>query len=186
MISRELSTLVKPTMFILTIIWFVLVASVAIYVLTCFIITQGQDPRPVDAPVLYVMIAAACIAGAASWMAPGFLLSNERIRKHMRGDVDLEALATSPQTHVLDEDRLARLGELSEIDQRLVSLPRLYFVPFVIGIALAESVAIFGMVLTILTANGTYVVPFAIASVALMLLRFPRLEPLFDRARRLV
>ena len=186
MISRELSALTRPTRFILTILWFAMTASVVIYVGVCFAITQGQEPWPIEATVLYVMIAAACSTGAASWIVPGLMLSNERIRKHMRGDVDLEEMATNPQTRKLDEDRLARLRELSDLDKRLAGLPAMYFAPFIVGIALAESVAIFGLVLTFLSKDMTYIVPFAIAAIALMLLRYPRLEPLFDRASKLV
>lgn len=184
--SKTFNQRVKPTQFIMTILWAALLASVFIYIVVGFFITGDREPTELDGTLVVIMAVCALGAGGASFILPQMMFSPERIRKHMREtEPDLEALAKDPQTQQVDEDKLESLKTLSEVEQRLVGLPALYFAPFILGLALAESVAIFGLMLTFMGGDMTYMLPFCGAAIVLMIMRYPRLDPIFDRAERL-
>ena len=184
--SETFNQLVKPTQFIMTILWVALLLSVFVYIVIGFLVTSGNEPRALDGVMVVVLAACAVGCAGASFIVPQMMFSPERIRKHMRSnEVDLEAVAKNPQTQSIDEDKLAKLESMSEIEQRLVGLPALYFAPFILGLALLESVGIFGLILTFLSQDVTYVIPFSGAAIVLMILRRPRLEAIFERAERL-
>ncbi len=170
--------------FIMTILWAALIASVGIHVLAAYLATQGQPAVAIAEPVWVVMSLCAAGAAVASLLVPRWSPSNERILRVMRKDIDLRELATNPQSRILDESRLEGLRSLSEHEQRLVGLTRMYFTPFILGMALSEAVAIFGLVLAILGRSPENMLPFAAAAILLMVTKYPNFNSLFERAER--
>jgi hypothetical protein len=141
-----------PTLTTARIIWGALLASLGIYV--ALLVTGFGGPRPEEGPEPVMITALSAVAmfnSLASLLFPRYLLR--------------QGLASS-------RDRLRELvGQPPEvIGQRAMTLG---FAPMIIGLALAESVAIFGLILGLLGAPLLTVAPFFAAGAMLMLVQFP-------------
>jgi hypothetical protein len=68
---------------------------------------------------------------------------------------------------------------------RLATLPGLYFTPWILGMAMAHSVAAVGLALAMLMQDVQWVWPLAAVAMVLLALRRPRFDALFERATRL-
>ena len=80
--------------------------------------------------------------------------------------------------------RSALFAEMDEADRRLVAVPVFLFVPFMVRLAINESIGVLGLVTTILSGDAQWSVPFAVVAILLNLRIFPRVEQMRERARR--
>ncbi len=186
MSSPALRELLRPAMFVNSMLWFVLTASIFIYAAIAFLLAQ-KGPGPTSpSPALQMAFAGiAILTGLGSLLVPRILLSDDRVRQAMQPDPDPAALARHPKLGIVDEDRLRKIQALSALERKLLQLPGLYFTPFILRLVLNESIAIYGFVLSFLAHSFAPMLPFAAAAIVLNLTCFPRIDRLLERAARL-
>ncbi len=147
-----------PSLATLRILWGAFLASQGLYVYVVVghvIEPSGEPPQPI---MLTALSAVAMVVGAASIFLPRFLYA--------------QAL------RALTEHDLGALRESREmLSRRAIQLG---MTPFIVGIALNEAVAIFGLILGVLGFAVVSVLPFFAAAAVLMLVRFP-IEGTFTR-----
>ena len=187
MVTTELREILQSTARILWILWFAMTAAIWLYVAVAFFIAgSGTRPATPEPMLSWVFAGLAAAMSVASLLLPRLLGSDERLRAALEAPVDLQGLARDPRTGKADPERLQRLERLSAVEQKLLAVPGFVFLPTVLSLALSETVAIFGLVLAFLTRSFDVILPFAIAATVLNLLLRPSLEPVLERASRLV
>jgi hypothetical protein len=167
------------------------IAAIALYILMAYVLfgwpasnLSNWDPllkNPVTVPLAVISF----LTAVASLWVPGLLLPDRQLRELSGRKPDPEALARNPRTGRVDADRLAKLKVLQPMEQRLLSLPGLSFTPFLVRLALNESIALYGFVLSILSKTLLPVIPFAVVAIGLQLTVSPKLDSQFERAARL-
>ena len=183
MSSPALRELLRPAMFVNSMLWFVLTSSIFIYAAVAFLLAQ-KGPGPSDLPpaLQIALSVVAILTGLASLLAPRVLLSDDRIRQAMQPDVDPVTLARHPKLGIVEEERLLKIQTLNPAERKLLQLPGLYFTPFILRLVLNESIVIYGLVIAILSHSFG---PIAAAAVVLNLTCLPRIDQLLERASRL-
>jgi hypothetical protein len=162
--SENFRALVKPIATVHRVIWLAFIGAVPIYVVVAYLqpgrIEQSvTHPMPTSFTISLVMLSL-----LAPYM-PRLLLPDSRLRQII--DQPQETLARDPRTGIVDEDRLTRIRTLSPDERRLFALVVAHFVPFLVRLAFNESIALFGLVLSLLSRSFVAVLPFAIVSLAL-------------------
>lgn len=94
--------------------------------------------------------------------------SRERMEARLAGAPNLEKAARNPQTRRVDTALLEQLKTLSEHEQKIIGFITWYQAPYIVMLALSESVALFGLVLAILARNPFEMLPFAAVSLFLI------------------
>ena len=182
MVNKETAARPKPW-FVMRILWGAPLMSTFIYlaVLHAAVPTPPQPPDPILLPVLSMV--ALSVAGISFWLprmiftgAVKMALKNERFASHMVPDPDASMILReeAPQLRMLVNDKKNR--------DLVVSL---FFTPFILGMALSESVAVFGVVLGFLGFDLLYVLPFFAVAWVLMVIRFPRPEGVMTQFEKL-
>jgi hypothetical protein len=167
--SRALDVALAPQQRVLTILWAALLASVGIYLVVAYVVAEQMEPATEDSGTLVIAMAIAAVASAiASMVLPGKLLSDGALRRHLRSARPAPGKAESSGR----EQRLARAGGL-------------YMVPWLLGVILAEGIAVLGLGLVILTGEPSLMIPFAIVAAALIVSKRPNLRGFMDRAEKL-
>lgn len=149
------------------ILWGALFASTFVYLLVLFLVPHPTTPE--EPMMLYAIAAAAFMSAVMSIVMSRrfFQMALSRRRLEVREEPD------TSQVQYRDQIPMRRLFADPEAARRVaVTLHR---VPFILGMALAESVAIFGFVLGFLGFPLPQFVPFFGVCWALMLFHFPRL-----------
>jgi len=186
MSSPALRELLRPAIFVNSMLWFVLTASIFIYAAVAFLLERsGPGPTELPSGLQMALSVVATLTGAASLLVPRVLLSDDRLRQVMKRDADPVALARHPKLGTVNEDRLRKIQALDGSERKLLQLPGLYFTCFILRLVLNESIVIYGLVMAFLSHSFAPILPFAAAAVLLNLTCFPRIEPLLERAGRL-
>lgn len=187
MISPTLRELLRPAMFAPKMLWFVLTASILIYGVLAHLLAQQSDGTTAVDPAIRLAISMTAIAaGTASLLVPRFLLSDERVRRTLQPPVNSEEFASIPGSDAIDENRLNQVRQLSDSEQKMLRLPALLFTPFILRLVLNESIAISGLVLSLLSHSLTPFLPFAVIAIVLNVIGRPQIDPVLERAARLV
>ncbi len=150
------------------VIWAALCGSVLLYVGVLYLIRQGPPESDAAAQVLVLSayLQSLLVAGV-SLAYRHWALSEARLRRTM-DRLDGPELPGVDRT----EGRLYRvLGHLQVVD--------------VVGLALHESIALFGFVLAFLTVDPARILPFAALAIVANLLIFPRPRAMLEHARNL-
>lgn len=187
MISPRVRELLRPEMFTASIVWAALTASILIYGLVAYLVA-GRISGPTQVPDLLPLAlgGVAILTGAGSWLLARILLSDNRLRKAMRSEPTPEALARDPRRGIVDEERLRKIQLLSSSERKLLLLPRLYFTSLILRLTLNESIAVYGVILALLSHSLTPMLPFAAAAIVLNLTCIPRIDPVLERATQFV
>ena len=185
--SPAVRELLRPAMLVNSILWFVLTASIFIYGLVAHLLAQ-RSPGPTEVSDAFELALAgvAILTGFGSLLVARIFLSDDRLREAMRSDPDPEALARHPKLGIVDEERLRKIQSLSSSERKLLQLPGLYFTPFILRLVLNEAIAIYGFALAFVSHSLTPMLPFAAAAIALNLTCLPRIDPVLNRAARLL
>jgi hypothetical protein len=186
--SRELEEIMRPAVKTATRLWVLMLASVGSLVAAAHVaVGRAEGERtPMGEEVMLALLAGAAVCAVLSLVLPGKLLSDERIRERMQAEsFDLAQYLKNPQTGEVDHARVAKVSRLPPLEQRLATLPGLYFTPWILGMAMAHSVAAVGLVLAMLMQDVQWVWPFGAVAIVLLALRRPRFDGLFERATRL-
>ena len=185
-ISRELKEFLEPSRRLWLVLWFAMTFSMVIYVLVAFLVSRQHSPADLSSGLLTAFGGIAAVATLASLLIPRFLPSDDRLRSELNSDFDPESLARNPQTGSVNQDRLQKIALVAPYEQKFMVLPFLYFTPFILRLVINEAVAIFGLVLSILSHSLAPMLPFIAVAIILNLAAFPRLDPMIERASRLV
>ncbi len=176
--SPEFDQLVRAQSFIRRILWFsmtlsILVLLALVHLLPMFEGDAGVEPTPLRAAFGCVAI----INGLVSLLLPRFMLSDERLRKELNTEFDPTRFqrADSPG-----------IGNLNPDEQKLYGVVATSFIPFILRMALNESIALLGFVLSAVTKSPESLIPMALVALGLNLAAFPRLDALVARASRLL
>lgn len=141
------------------IVWGALLASTCVYAFVLFQLSTGswgtsEAAPPSDLPAEW-------LAAIGLLMAPAAFV----VRKSILGSLALGAPeATNEKDVASDEELMGALG---------TALPK-YFTGMIIGLALSESVAVFGLVAAFLSQDPTLFLPGWALAALLMVLQFPR------------
>ncbi len=79
----------------------------------------------------------------------------------------------------------SKLRKRLQQENRIQNIKGLYFTTLILRLALAESVAIFGLVLSMMSGDFNELLPFASASIVLLVLAYPSPDSLKNRLIRL-
>jgi hypothetical protein len=169
-------------------IWRAFIASAAAYVLVAYSTARGaghgSDLFP-HHPLTVPILAIAVVNVAAFRFVPGLLMSERKFRQFVTQAFDPETLARNPRTGQVDQTRLQWLRALSASEQRQLLAANASFVPFIVQLAVAEAVVLYGLVLATISHSWPTVVPFAIVTIALLLTVSPNVDSSLERAARL-
>lgn len=183
MLEQQVKSLQRTAL----ILYGALFMSLLVYVFIAFnVLGSMEGGAPEDIATIKLALTAAAIAvGGASVLLPRVLLSESRVRAIMSAAPDLQRLATHPNG-VVDQARLHALQAEDPSTLKLLTLAQRWMPTLILGMALAEAVAVFGLVLTILSHDAMQIVPFAAAAAVLMASHFPRLPALIERAKEVM
>jgi hypothetical protein len=176
--SEAFTSLVRPMQIARTVVWIALNGAILLYVVIACLrfgapsTTAGAFSHPMALPLVAVAVAAV-IAGR---VLPTVIFPPQRRRDLLARDPDVRSLARNPRTGALDEERLARLEALPPHEQRLIAAAGASFTPFIIQLALQESVALCGLVLALLSESAAPIIPFAAVALVLNFMVSPKLD----------
>ena len=149
------------------ILWAALVMSTGIYV-----VIPNFMQRPEELPQRMMLIIFAMLAvsvGVASFILPRhiFRMALERLRLEVVEDQD-----RSEERGFRDKPSAQRrFADPAQVRKRLMTI---WFTPFILSLAMAEAIAIFGLVLLFLGASYIEGIPYFVACWVLFAIRVPR------------
>ena len=185
--SEVFTVFVRRLELIRQIIWLALTGYVVFLVGILYVMFHPSAPpyaaftHPFTIPLAVLSVAA---IGVSHWI-PNWLLPDARLRELLSHDPDLNTLARNPRGGEVNAERLDQIKRLPKQEQRLLGVAQAFFTPFIVRLALHESVALYGFVLGYLSHSVLPIVPFAAAAMALNLTISPKLDSSFERATRL-
>ncbi len=149
-----------------------MIVSVGMYVAIAWFLSIQPEagPPPVGPPPLRLPLAVAGIVVSLAAVGYRFaLFTDERIESRLRGPIDLTRAALDPKTLKTDPALLESLQTMSEAEQRTISFLAWYVTPYILQLALGESVVLLGLVLAMVSKNPFEMLPFAVISVFLII-----------------
>lgn len=180
--SETLKQVLRPRILVMNILWFALTLTIPLYVgLAYFLNPAGQPAQPVENSLRLALYLIAGSVAVLSLLLRSRSLSEGRIYDKLKEEVDPQALATNRETGEIDQERLKTIKSLTPLEMKVAGLSGMYFTTLLIGLAMNESVALFGMILAVLERRPEPIIPFAVAALALNLIIFPRFNQFVDK-----
>jgi len=173
--SPEFEELLKPRVFATQILWSALTFSILIYVFIAYKVEANNaesGPAALEPVMLYAMYAVAALTVIGSLVIRSVFFSQTRLKKMLSKEVSVERLALNPQTGQLDQTRAEKIKRMSGNELKAIGLTGQMFTPFIFILALNESVAIYGLILSFLSFRGEVMLPFAAAAIMLNVMMF--------------
>lgn len=182
MLSTALKEAIKPRQRLLTTIWGAFLAATFIYVFVSWTVAHNPagggtnaNATPLDRNLVTTVLAVLAMAlAAASFVYPRYAFSTARLAQAPRPGAGF--LNAKDPGGV--EARAA--AHLPESERALLQYLPAYQSTLIVVWAMRESIAVFGVVLAILTREFTVVLPFAGAALVLLALARPRAEAFLD------
>jgi len=176
MLGQAEQDFVSRSQRVLNIIWAAFLSACGIYALLGnYVLAGGRtggEALATPVPLHLILGVLAITEVFVVFIAPRFLLSEERLKAALRKG------PTAPLPDTVDP-----------ADSRMVSLVVLtqnYQTAKIIVWAVAESIAIYGLILTIMLRTTTWLYPFVLVSVVLLVLIPPRLSQFLEDHRTLI
>ncbi len=181
-IEQHLSTTQRTTL----IIYAGLFMSLVTYVVVAFVLSSapGDLPPPATSSISAPLTLAAIVAGGTSVLLPRWLLSDANIKLAMDKPILFERFARRPDGST-DPERLRALQLLDPASAKPLLAAQRWTLSVILGAALADAVAICGLILTIISRDPSRIFPFVAAAALLTVSHFPRLAPVIERAKQL-
>ena len=177
-IARVLGPVVRVT----RVVWFALLTSLPIYAVLARLVSP-REPGAIPPPALLATFATVALGLAfAALTLPRVSPSDALLARIVGQEPSPETIALALAPARVDAELL---GPLDPIERRLVMITPVFRSQAILRAALAEGIGILGFVFAILSGSFLYVVPFTGLGLLIMLLVFPRIEPLIERARPL-
>jgi len=157
-----------PAWNVIRIIWFALLASTFIYLVVMFVATPPRDAPP-DQTMAMALAMVALTTAAISVLMP---------RMMFKKSISMMKLPTrelvDPNASPILRDEAPKLRVYEDLNAARRAVTGRFFTPFILGMALSEAVAIYGLVLGFLGHPPSISLPFFVIAWILMLPRFPR------------
>jgi hypothetical protein len=178
---NQTDALVRERKDILTKPWLVATVLIGLYagVLAYLGRATAEPLPPLIAPA---MMLGAAVLGFLSVLVPRWQLSDKRLQTRLREEVDAYRWA---KTMHLRGPLMDAFKALPPEEQRLLGLTIPFQRPYLIGLALANAVALIGLVYGFMIKTLLDASPFLLGALALTAWHYPRLGPLIDRGRKL-
>jgi hypothetical protein len=179
MSTQDEAQLIARSQRVLTVIWAAFIFGAVVYMLLGTFLASNSNPDNeasglVNSVPLHMIFVALSLAEIALlFFLPQFLLGEVRLKA---------ALAKGPTREILAR---AGLGEPTPRLRALLVLLNQYSTSMIVIWAIAESIAIYGLILTIITSSTTWIYPFPAVAIAVLALRRPRV-PDFVHEHRLL
>jgi hypothetical protein len=129
-----------------------------------------------------VMMLAGAVLGVLSVVLPRSLLGDKQVQARLKEPVDAYRWA---KTMRLRGAHLEAFKALPPDEQRLLALTIPFLRPYLVGLALANGVALLGLAYGLMSKTLIEAAPFLLAALALNAWHYPRLTGLIDRGRKL-
>jgi len=114
-----------------------------------------------------------------------YALSDNRLKKFMSKNVDVELLAKNPMSKEVNSNKLAQLNSLSQKELKIYSLMFELQKITIITLILNELIVIFGSAISFINDDVSKIVPFGIVSLVLSFWMFPKPQSLIKRVQSL-
>lgn len=164
--NRELAA---KHLFVPNVIWGAFLAAPLLYVYVAYNVSPTEGDRELDDLLFLVLTAFSSVSAAAAIALPRAALTDKKLRGHARS-LEFES----------------RQDDASSAEERRVSaLAQIWFTPWLIAVALAEAVVIYGLVLAFMADRPVLILPYAATTILVLVFKKPRLEPLLRRAEAL-
>jgi hypothetical protein len=170
--SAELSTAVRPTERLLQVLRLVYVGAIPLYAIV-LVATSGGWPAPGNAWLPYSPMTLPITLGAAITV-----ISSRSVRRSMLSDGALERM--------LSTEASSSVPGLTAEEQKLAALAPKLVGPFIVEFAFYEAVALYGLVLGFFSHSLALFLPFGVVAIGLLLSLPVSLDPLLDRAYKLL
>lgn len=187
--SYEFEQVFKSKSRMIKILWFALTLPVLIYTILIYFLSDKlfvSQISQLDEHFKYFFYAAGIGVFFVSLLIRKFFLSDSMLLTQLRKDVKPEEAAYNPKTKKIDQDELLRIKTLSGRELKLIVLINWYMKPFLIQMAVNESITILGLVLSILTQKEENILPFAAASLFLCIVSYLDINKIMASANRLL
>lgn len=146
---------------VMRMLWFAFSGSVLIYLAVGYLVTMAGRPAPPNIAVLRLALDAVGVITALGVIVFKMVaFTREQVSKRLAEPARLEQIAGTPNTGEPDAAVVERLRSLSEKEQKLLGFIAWYQIRFILVLALNESIALLGLVLTILTGSPSEMLPF--------------------------
>ena len=154
--SESFLSQVKPQNTVHRIIWMAFVGAVPVYAIAAYFqIDQDGSGGGPSLPHIFAvtMVVLSVLTGALALFMPRILLPDWRLRQLLNKPL-------SPPT----------TAGISDDERRLLALLPDFFVCFMVRLAFSEAIALYGLVLAFLSKSLVAILPFAVVSIALLLM----------------
>ena len=168
--SAELSAAVRPTERLLQVLRLVYVGAIPLYAI---VLLATSGPAPGNGWFPYSPMTLPFTLGAAIT-----LISSRSVRRSMLSDGALERM--------LSTEAGSSVPGLTHEEQKLATLAPKLVVPFIVEFAFFEAVALYGLALGFLSHSLALFLPFGVVAIGLLLSLPVSLDPLLDRAYKLL
>jgi hypothetical protein len=182
--GKKLDELVKKQTELLTIPWLGFTASIGAYAIVLSLATDGLYTERLSTAVLIIAGLLACGLAAASIFVPKRLCSDARLSAHMRSEPKQDELEST----LREDDRFEHARDikgLPKLEKRLLGVALLHGRPLLVGLALANGVAVVGLLIGLAQRSLGAALPFLLLALGLCAVHFPRLSGPIERARKL-
>ena len=174
-ISGKLREILKSNQVTQVVIWFAFTLSLGVY---WFVIKQNvQSTADVQQLRLFFPFVAFA-EGIASVMIWIYCRSETRIKQKLSAPLNPSTLAMLRYR----PNFLKELESLPQFEQRLCGVISSLAIFFIISLVLNESIAIFGLVASMMSASPEAYLPYAFAALLLNIFMFPRMEGVIEKA----
>lgn len=190
MLSSDLKSFLAPLVRVMTIIWAAFMAATVVYVLVAWIMFGQRDQVVSDAeaglpaPVAPILGVVAFLVILASIFVERWWFSGARIMAKLDAPAAYDRLRADQANPAPSISREA-FEALPESERKLACLVPYYQTGMIVIWAMRESVAVLGLVGTIILADFTVVVPFAVGALAFLAIKMPRPAAFLAQVERL-
>jgi hypothetical protein len=178
---NQTDVLVRERKDILTKPWLVATIIIGVYAGVLAYFGRATSER-LPALVAPAMMLAAAVLGVLSLVVPRLQLGDKQLEARLREPIDAYRWA---KTMRLRGPLMDAFKALPPEEQRLLALTIPFQRPYLIGLALANGVALVGLAYGFMSKTLVDAAPFLLAALALTAWHYPRLSPLIDRGRKL-
>lgn len=172
------ATAPEPNVRVPQIVWAALLANTVLFLAVAYI----QAPRGevgVEMSMVIAMAGAALVASVMSLVLPRFL-GDSAFRN---AEFEVEKIP-DPEGSIILREKAPTIRVFANPAEARKRAYGLFFTPFILGLALCEAVAIFGLVLAMMGMEILHTLPFYVVSWLLIAPRFPTEKKILAYAER--
>lgn len=173
--------LMKPVLRTVRVIWGSFVVATVFYVFLVQFLFRGQQPLPLPSSFVLAFSAVAFLSAAGALLLPRFYPAPALLHQIRQQDPSPDSLAVGSGAGGGDPARREAIRRLGSDDRRALQWGRHFATYTVVRCAFAESIVILGFVLSFITHRPELTLYFAVPSLLLLILVFPRIEPFMER-----